>query len=337
MKGTVFFWLGNARAGAVIQSLLPAFAAAAVCCGEPDFSLPLAAVALLGVAAAHLACNLLDDYFDYCLIRQDYREKRNGKETRIRTGKCSYLISGGVKLHHLRMACAGFAAAAAACGGVIYLARSWRILPVVAAAAFLGYFYSGAPLRIGYHYLGEITIGIVFGPLLACGMALAACGHIPDAVLLFGTASGFETMNISYVHAVLDRKADDCAQKKTLAMVFSNARNSARLAGIFSTVPYILILGAAAAGKLSAWYLLTLASLPLSAALRRSMLCFAETPDKPAARVCWYGPMGQWERICAEGLDWFMLRWYLARNLCGAFSLLAMAAALADAAVKLLP
>ena len=37
--------------------------------------------------------------------------------------------------------------------------------------------------------------------------------------------------------------------------------------------------------------------------------------------------MGNWQGICERKLDWFMVRWYLARNLSVAFALCCLLAA----------
>jgi 1,4-dihydroxy-2-naphthoate octaprenyltransferase len=34
------------------------------------------------------------------------------------------------------------------------------------------------------------------------------------------------------------------------------------------------------------------------------------------------GPMGDWEKYKAAGMDWFLFRWLLARNICTFFCLI---------------
>ena len=40
--------------------------------------------------------------------------------------------------------------------------------------------------------------------------------------------------------------------------------------------------------------------------------------------------MANWQNICAQKLDWFMVRWYLARNLLVWFSICSLAACWLD-------
>jgi 1,4-dihydroxy-2-naphthoate octaprenyltransferase len=45
-------------------------------------------------------------------------------------------------------------------------------------------------------------------------------------------------------------------------------------------------------------------------------------PSRPVVRKAIGGPMANWDLICQGGLDWFMYRWYMARNLLTAFALI---------------
>ena len=48
-----------------MQSLMPSVVAVVTAIGAEGFSWWVALVAVVGVWCAHLACNLIDDYFDY--------------------------------------------------------------------------------------------------------------------------------------------------------------------------------------------------------------------------------------------------------------------------------
>jgi 1,4-dihydroxy-2-naphthoate octaprenyltransferase len=63
-------------------------------------------------------------------------------------------------------------------------------------------------------------------------------------------------------------------------------------------------------------------SLPWAVKLFLSVREFKSDPQSKVAFQGWYGPMGNWDAICQANLDWFMFRWYLARNIMTAFALL---------------
>ncbi|MDR2869648.1 MAG: hypothetical protein LBV04_04275, partial [Deferribacteraceae bacterium] len=91
-------------------------------------------------------------------------------------------------------------------------------------------------------------------------------------------------------------------------------------------VPYIMVTAGVVGGRLPMPNLLVLLTLPLALALFKLMVQFVQNPSQPVERRFWMGPMSRWPMITANGIEWFMLRWYLARNLLLFFCLSTMAA-----------
>lgn len=321
------FWYINSRPGALPQSLLPALAAFCLAAGEAGFA-PLAGLlAILGAELAHLSFNLFDDYFDYKKLASEFRSELAKKGERAYTGKCPYITSGEATLSELLSACLAFGGAAALLGLLVLLLAGPAIIWPAALGLVLGLEYSGPPLRLGYHGLGELVIGVEFGPLLVSGVYLAAGGaHLPRALAL-GLALGLLVTNIVYTHAVLDIKADNYAKKKTLAALLQTPKRQLAASACFIFLPYLLVTLAVLRG-LSCWWLLPLLSLPLAAALYNSVRQFQRRPGERPQKLFWYGPMGDWQKYRAAGVDWFLLRWFLARNLLAAFAALCLVAGL---------
>jgi len=80
-------------------------------------------------------------------------------------------------------------------------------------------------------------------------------------------------------------------------------------------LPYLLISIGMLAGKLPPANALVFLTLAPAIMLFRLMLQYARDPRKPVRRRFWMGPMSGWDRMLGNGIDWFMLRWFLARNL----------------------
>jgi len=328
MLKTLKFWLENARWVALPQSLMPALTAVVLASGEADFSVAGAIPAVIGVCAAHLSLNLFDDYFDYKKNKPGIRDTLARAGFRARIGKCAYIVSGEATTRQLLAASLAFGSVAGLCGVVIFAYRGTPVLWIVLITVILGLFYSAEPLRLSYRGMGELTIGLIFGPLLVTGVFLSASGAFDWSAVLIGAALGFFVINILYTHSSLDLDADRSVGKRTLAGLVPTPEGRFRISFILILVPYVIILTGILGGLLSAWHLLSLLTLPLAAALVRSMLAFCRAPGRSAVRRPWYGPMPQWEEIVRDGIDWFMLRWYLARNLLAAFCVLTMLAAL---------
>jgi 1,4-dihydroxy-2-naphthoate octaprenyltransferase len=313
------FWLRNSRPQSLPQSMLPAILAVCLASSYAGFSLPLGILGALGVMAGHLGLNLFDDYFDYRKKKSDYRETLAHEGFRARIGKCPYLTSGATTVESLLFACCIFCGISLLFGAVIFYYRGMYILYIALATAVLGISYSGAPLRLSYHGLGEIVIGAVFGPLAMLGTFYSACGVASPLIVFISIPVGMLVTNIVYVHSILDFEPDKKIGKRTLAVLLNNKK--AMLAALFTLLfaPYAIIAYAALNGYMSVCYLAVFLSIPLAITLFALMLKYVGDPQRQFEPKRWMGPMANWDRVRAAGIDWFMLRWYLARNLLSAF------------------
>ena len=318
MVKTVKFWVENSRWVSLPQSLMPAVVAVALAASHPDFSILLSVLAVIGVGMAHLSFNLFDDYFDYKKNKPGIRDTLARAGVRARIGKCTYLTSGEATVNQLLVVALIFGGIAGLFGLGIFAHRGFDILWVVLILMFLGLSYSAEPLRLSYRGLGELTIGFIFGPLLIAGVYLSASGSLGLEAILIGTALGLLVTNILYTHSALDLAADSSVGKLTLAGLAPTWK--VPISFILMLLPYVIILAGVGFGLLNLWFLLTFLTLPRAIALIRSILDFYRNPQEIPARRWWYGSMQKWDEIKETELEWFMIRWYLARNLLTAFS-----------------
>ena len=309
------FWLHNARSIALPQSMLPAAVAVCIASRLSGFSICLSLLAVFGVAMAHLSLNLFDDYFDYRVKGAEFRDAMVRKGFRARIAKCHYLISGEATLRQLLIACLIFGAIACAAGGIIWWFRGNFILWIMLMAVLLGISYSGAPLRLSYRGLGEIVIGVMFGPLSMMGVYYAACGHFDGSIVFIAIPVGLLVSNIVYTHAIMDYEPDKAVGKMTLAVLLKKQRWMLVCLLLLLLAAYGCIIGGVGSGYLSKYYLFTLLTLPMAVSLFYLMVEFVRRPDKKFSPRFWMGPMTDWKNIQAYQLDWFMIRWLSARNL----------------------
>ena len=322
------FWFMNARPQALPQSVTPAIVATclAFAAGE-TCSWICAVVALLGIICAHLCIDLMDDYFDYRNAGLESREKLARAGMRARIGKAQYLADGQATLKQTFAVAAMFGAVALICGAVVFYYRGWPILWFVLTGAFLGFFYSAPPFKLCYHGLGEPLTGIMFGPLMMPGMCYAVCGELIPAVWWISAAIGLLVVNILFTHSIMDREPDISVNKTTLAVLLSHGEKPRRclllaFSCIFTYLPYPLITVAVFHTSISKLSLLVFLTLPIAIALTKLIYDFLYHPEREAKRHWWMGPMSQWKEIQEAGIEWFMIRWYLARNLISFFALI---------------
>lgn len=333
-KKKIAFWLNNARTTALPQSVMPTLLSISVAwyyCRHngvrEDFSLWLALAALIGVVCAHLCTNLLDDYFDYKNAGIEERERLNRAGMRARMGKAPYLAEGTATLKQTFQAASVFALIAVVMGAIVCLYRGWPVLVILGLGAFFGYFYSAKPIALCYRGLGELDTGLMFGPLLMSGTFVAACGHLTWGFLGLSVAIGLLVTNIVYTHAIMDADADLSVGKHTLATMLGTQKRQMVAEWIFNFLPYVVVVACVAMGLLPLYTLVVLAVLPFGVALFKSMQQFYVEKNQPQADRAalrpkpWMGNMENWDAIVAGGVDWFMFRWYLARNHVTFFSL----------------
>lgn len=316
------FWYNNARPQALPQSILPAILAVCMAAGSPDFSLPLAFLALGGVLCGHLGMNLFDDYFDSRKKGSDFRDKMAGEGIRARIAKCAYLTSGAATMSQLLVACCVFGLMSLAFGLVIFLYRGEFILWIALATAILGVSYSGAPLRLSYHGFGELEIGIMFGPLLMAGVYYSAAGTIDPSVLFVSFPVGMLVANIVYAHSIMDYEPDKKAGKMTLAVLIRHKKGMLVALFVLLFFPFAIILWGVAGAYLPVAYLAVFLTFPMACSLFRLMIWFVRDPHRVFIPRFWMGPMGNWEKMKKIGIDWFMIRWLVARNLLSFFCLI---------------
>lgn len=346
------FWIKNARSISLPQSALPCLTAIVLCIGQEGFVWWLSLPIFLGVCALHLGMNLADDYFDFkhdSRIRADI----NRNSVRARMEKCHYLHREGdnttgegespkATVSQLGWAIVGFLAFAALMGGIAlvtqWLLHGWQAAMGIVLYAVLGLVvginYSGKPLELGFHGLGELVIGLMFGPLCMLGIQAAMTGHIFSwEMACISIAIGCLVTNIVYVHSVMEVDADAQLGKMTFArLLFEGPKRKGKedkgkkrmiiYIGVFAIMPFALLGLGIVLGWWSLWCLMTLLTLPMSIFLIHSTRLFAyglPRNDKPR---WWMGPMGEWDKYVKAGMDWFLFRWLLARNICTFFCLI---------------
>jgi 1,4-dihydroxy-2-naphthoate octaprenyltransferase len=314
-------WFKNARSIALPQSLMPAITALVLGLGIDGFNFIAAVIAVVGVVFAHLGMNLADDYFDYIQVPQESRDKLVRMGIRARTSKCPYLKDGSATVKQLRNAMIIFLLIAAVCGVVVTLFNfSTQLLWVVGITLILGIFYSAPPLKLSYRGLGELIIGIIFGPLLMVGISLAGCGHIDPTIAMISVPVGLLVINILFTHSFLDMEADKAAGKMTLARLLKS--NTANLIAVivFNMAPFAIVVYGALTGWFHWAYAFVLTALPAAVWLTNSLFKYAagkeiDSKNPPA----FLGKFPNWEATCQAGLDWFMIRWLTCRNLVSRF------------------
>ncbi|MDR3037305.1 MAG: prenyltransferase, partial [Coriobacteriales bacterium] len=273
------------------------------------------------VGMAHLGLNLLDDYFDYKGGAVQKRQELQEGGMRARMGKCAYL-SQGVTLEDTRRTATLLIALALVLGVVVLVLRGWPIAVFALLTLVLGLAYAGPPLRLSYHGLGELVTGIIFGPLVVIAAYYVALGRIDAVAVWASVPAGLLTINILNAHAIMDFESDKAADRMTMVVLLGTKQAGLVLRYVLLALSYASVIVAVALGAFSPVALAVLVTVPMAIGFARLLRQYVVAPDEPVVFKRWMGPMGDTAMAQKLGVDWFAIRWRLARNLLMAFVLI---------------
>ena len=225
LSARLFRWLVITRAPFLTATLMPVLTAAAWVgwrySPEP-FPWLLFFSALIGAAAIHVSANTFNDYFDWTsgtdALNSDYFSPYSGGSRSIELG---LITEQGL----LRFAIVSLVLSAVAAVPIL-ITHGPPVLVFGAAGAFLAYFYTAPPLRLSARRgLGEISVGLAFGPLLVAGCVFALTGTISAADFFAGAPLGFLTAAILLINEFPDTTADAIAGKNHLVVTLGKAHS----------------------------------------------------------------------------------------------------------------
>lgn len=230
IKGSTKFvkWLVVTRAPFLTAALTPCFIALAYVAGVLDHSVNVlnAVLACFGVALLHLASNVYNDYFDY----KSGTDQANTKYFTQYSGGSRSIFLGLIDLKGTLRVANTLALFAFLIGVYLTYAVGTGVLAIGFAGLALGYFYTAPPLRlVARHGLGEIVIGLAFGPLITLGVFYVSVFN-PQApaiwldnwlmAFIVGIPAGLLTSNILLINQIPDTEGDAATGKAHLVVTF---------------------------------------------------------------------------------------------------------------------
>ena len=173
---------------------------------------------LLGGSLLHIGTNTSNDYFDHLSgtdnLNYNYSNKGlNGGSRGIQMG----LISPeGVR--NLTIGVFGLSILV----GIPLIHKAGMPVLWLGLIGFLsGLFYTAPPFRFSSRKgLGELLIGLNFGPLMVAGSTLIQTGQLVPEAFLAGIPLGFLIAAVVYINEFPDHDSDKATGKNTLIVVF---------------------------------------------------------------------------------------------------------------------
>lgn len=260
LSAKVRIWFLEMRAPFFTAVVVPTVLGTVMAWYDADvFDLLLFGLTLLGVTLIHAGTNIVNDYFDY----RGGTDLINANKSPFNGGS-PFLVEGVLTPRQVYRAALAFFAAGSLIG--LYLAAevSPLIILLGVVGVGFGYFYTSPRVNLAARGIGEVALGIGFGPLIVSGAYLVQTGVFDAEVFLAGIPVGILIGLVLFINQFPDMEADKATGKThwvaRMGLTKAAYWYSALMLLAFLTVPILVLVG-----HFPAWTLITLAMLPLAA------------------------------------------------------------------------
>lgn len=306
----IWFWLENSRFFTVPMSFfswLVVFTYAFFHGGNVFNGI----LALIGICCGQLATNLFDDYIDYKVLT------KKGTLHKQTKSKCKYILEGKATLDDVFNVVCIYCSIAIIIGFYLFLNTGFPVI----IYAILGGIFVLTYAKWSSSGLGEVAVGIVFGPILFNGVYWVMTKMFSVDVLILSIIHVMFTIGLLYTNALLDFDGDKASQKPTLCQKFGNKDKALIGFGIIYGVGYGLLIYNVFSGFFSAFYIIALLTAPLAVELINSLSLFNKDKNSIPHKRFWDKPFENWDKIKNTDIASFRFRMYQARNLQMYFSI----------------
>lgn len=273
-------WLVISRACVVSMTLSSGLIGVLLALEKGAVSWTAAVLCTVGLLAAHLSNNMLNDWTD----------TRRGVDTEDypRVQYSTHPLLGGLttpaRLLAASLVLLGLAAAVMA---TLIVLRGWPVAVFALAGLALSLTYTAFLKR---HGLGELAALLAWGPLMIAGTAYACSGRLEVSFFLASLPYGLAVASVLVGKHIDKRDADSKAGVRSVPVLLGEARSRSLTLGLFVAF-YVLVLATAALRLTGPAILLVLASIPRLVRAWR----ISAAPGPPRRRrtgPC--GPCGTW-------------------------------------------
>lgn len=232
MGGTLNHWLLATRPRTLPAAVGPVLVGNALASASPSFAV-LAMVATVACALMlQVSVNLANDYFDFV----------NGVDTGERLGPVRVTQSGLLPPPTVRNGMVLALILAILIGLYLVWLAGWPLLVAGLLAVLAVLAYSGGPLPLASHALGDLTVFMFYGPVAVAGTYYVQTGAVDPLALALSVAVGLPIVAILVVNNLRDIATDARAGKITLAVRLGAAGSRREFAALIA-IPFLVVLG----------------------------------------------------------------------------------------------
>ena len=201
-------WIMAARPQTLPAAIAPVAVGTAVAHAAGGSRPGPAVAAAAGALLLQIASNLANDVFDH----------EKGADGPDRLGPPRAVACGLLRPRAVRCALFLVLGAAMAVGIYLTLVAGWKVVALGLVAMACAVAYTGGPVPLGYHGLGDLLVLLFFGFAAVCGTAFVQLGRVPAESLWAAVPVGALATAILVVNNLRDRAGDAACGKRTLAV-----------------------------------------------------------------------------------------------------------------------
>jgi 1,4-dihydroxy-2-naphthoate octaprenyltransferase len=212
---------------------------------------------LIGAVCLQAGTNMTNDYFDHKWgsdeINVEFANPFTGGSRLIQMGlvKPSVMLWQGIALFVLGSLIGLFLAAT----------RGWVVLGLGIVGVFCGYFYTAPPFRLARTGIGELAVGLCFGPLMVLGTTFVQTQALDWEPVIAALPVMLLIALVLWINEFQDAPADAAVGKHHL-VVRMGRRRAATVFGILLLFVYLSIVAGIAFAGVTPWALLGLLTAP---------------------------------------------------------------------------
>jgi 1,4-dihydroxy-2-naphthoate octaprenyltransferase len=247
----------------------------AVAALDGAFDVWLFLLTLVGAVCVHGATNLINDYFDY----KSGVDRPGAPTTLYRPHP---LVQGLISPRAVLWVSVGLYAISALIGLALLALKGAGLLWFILVGAIASFFYTAGPIKYKYLALGELSVFLMWGPVIVGGTYFVQRGSLsPDAVLI-SVPFGLLVALVLLANNLRDIDYDRSAGIATLGTLLGQQKTRVLYQGLILTA-YLAIAIMIALKILSPWGVLVFFSAPVAFRLIRTLQ--REIPNDADART----------------------------------------------------
>jgi len=247
-------WFLETRPQFLLLSVVLAFLGTCIAWYDDYFHLGYALLAFLGLLLCHISVNVLNDYFDY----------RSGIDLEAKrtpfSGGSGILPAALLKPKQVLWLGLVSLLVAVPIGVYFVIARGWQLLPLLVVGALCALLYTPVLTRLRWP---ELAPGVGLGALPVVGTYFVQTAAYTLPAVVASIPSGILVHNLLLLNEFPDAEADRKAGRKTLPIVMGKSK-AWMVYSVLTILVYLWIIGGVVVGKMPAFSLIALLTLPFA-------------------------------------------------------------------------